>query len=289
MVDIGVLTIKDEEFEAVLNVFQDDPEVLVGPKTGRHFNLRTADAGGGAKYRIAILQQVEQGQGEAQHAARDLIEELEPLHILVVGIAGGLPSPDYTLGDVILSLRIHDYSVEALKEGADPTYAMSGGPVGKAVEYHVKNLPARRADLGDWTAGLPPPPPVAFDEANFYGSDSWKRDVRSALAPFEAGASRPPLFRSGVIASSDRLVKDTTVLIPWLETSRHLLAVEMESGGVYRAARERCAMLAIRGLSDLVGFKRDERWTKYACASAAAFTRNYLRTSPIKPKQRSPR
>jgi hypothetical protein len=40
-------------------------------------------------------------------------------------------------------------------------------------------------------------------------------------------------------------------------------------------------MLAIRGISDIVGLKRSEAWTKYACASAAAFTRAFLRTRPI--------
>jgi hypothetical protein len=58
----------------------------------------------------------------------------------------------------------------------------------------------------------------------------------------------------------------------------------MESGGVYRAARDRCLMLAIRGISDIVGLKRNEAWTKYACASAAAFARAFLRTRPVEPK-----
>ena len=40
-------------------------------------------------------------------------------------------------------------------------------------------------------------------------------------------------------------------------------------------------MLSIRGVSDIVGFKRQDAWTKYACASAAAFTRGYLRTRPV--------
>ena len=40
-------------------------------------------------------------------------------------------------------------------------------------------------------------------------------------------------------------------------------------------------MLAIRGISDIVGLKRADAWTKYACASAAAFTRAFLRTRPI--------
>jgi hypothetical protein len=40
-------------------------------------------------------------------------------------------------------------------------------------------------------------------------------------------------------------------------------------------------MLAIRGLSDIVGLKRSEAWKKFACDSAAAFTRAFLRTRPV--------
>src|SRR4051812_32582675 len=50
---------------------------------------------------------------------------------------------------------------------------------------------------------------------------------------------------------------------------------------VYRAARERCPMLAIRGISDIVGLLRTDAWTKFACASAAAFARAFLRTRPV--------
>ena len=41
-------------------------------------------------------------------------------------------------------------------------------------------------------------------------------------------------------------------------------------------------MLAIRGICDIVGLKRADTWTKFACASAAAFTRAFLRTRPIR-------
>ena len=40
-------------------------------------------------------------------------------------------------------------------------------------------------------------------------------------------------------------------------------------------------MLAIRALSDIVGLRRNDAWTKYACASAAAFARAYLKTYPV--------
>jgi len=47
-------------------------------------------------------------------------------------------------------------------------------------------------------------------------------------------------------------------------------------------------MLSIRGLSDIVGLKRQEAWTRYACSSAAGFTRGYLRTRPV-PLRESPK
>ena len=113
IIDIGILTIRDDEFRAVLKAFADDHGIYKGRH--REYTLRTADAGQGARYRLAILRQIEQGNGEAQEAARDLIDDLQPSLLLVVGIAGGLPSDDISLGDVVLSTRVHDFSVEARK------------------------------------------------------------------------------------------------------------------------------------------------------------------------------
>ena len=41
--------------------------------------------------------------------------------------------------------------------------------------------------------------------------------------------------------------------------------------------------LAIRGISDVVGFKRHPDWTAYACETAAAFAKALLLTRPIEP------
>ena len=57
-VDIGILTIKPEEFEGVLDAFPDDVDLYVGPKSKRHYNLRSVDAGRGARYRVAIVRHV---------------------------------------------------------------------------------------------------------------------------------------------------------------------------------------------------------------------------------------
>ncbi len=281
-VDIGILTIRDDEQRAVINVFPDRAGTVQGAH--REYTLRHADAGRGERYTVAVVRQVEQGLGEAQTVARDLIDDLAPRLILVVGIAGGLPSDDVTLGDVVLSTRIHDFTVEARKTGHEATYAATGGPIDKALANAVADLANREDELGDWTSALPARPPVTWTEdGHFYGPPEWQRELRAKLEHHDPKGAPPrvPRYVAGPIASSDRLVKDPAVLIPWLQTARNLLAVEMESGGVYRAVRERCPMLAIRGLSDLVGLSRSDAWTKYACTSAAAFTRAFLRTRPV--------
>jgi nucleoside phosphorylase len=131
---------------------------------------------------------------------------------------------------------------------------------------------------------LPAQPPVSWAEKDqLYGPKDWRDALRAKLERHYRTATEPrrPIYVDGPIASSDRLVKDPELLIPWLQTARKLLAIEMESGGVYRAAQDRCAMLAVRGISDIVGLKRSDDWARYACASAAAFTRAFLRTRPI--------
>lgn len=281
-VDIGIVTIRDDEFRAVLARFPDKIDTL--HRAHRTYTLRHADAGGGERYRIAVLRLIEQGQGEAQDAARDLIDDLAPRLVLVVGIAGGRPSDDVRLGDVVVSTRIHDFTIEARKAGAAPTYDVTGGPIDKALAALIANLAARDDELGDWTAGLPPQPPVSWTKkGQLYGPADWQRELREKLEHHHGPEAmrRAPSYAAGPIASSDRLVKDPDLLNAWLQNARTLLAIEMESGGVYRAARERCPMLAIRGISDIVGLKRVDAWTKYACASAAAFTCAFLRTRPI--------
>jgi nucleoside phosphorylase len=281
VVDIGILTIRDDEFRAVLSVFPSNPKIYKGRH--REYSLRAADAGEGRHYTVAVLRQVEQGNGEAQEAARDLIDDLQPSLVLLVGIAGGLPSDDISLGDVVLSTRILDFSLEARKFQDDTTYNVGGGPISKQIATGVANLSARESELGDWWAALPQRPPVSFAAGKLYGPRAWQKNVRESLqAHFgKLVPARHPYFAAGPIAASDRLIKDPELLVPWITSARGILAVEMESAGVHRTTRDRTPMLSIRALSDIVGLKRQDAWTKYACASAAAFACAYLRTQPI--------
>jgi hypothetical protein len=54
--------------------------------------------------------------------------------LLLVGIAGGVPDAEFTLGDVLLASRVHDFSVSAAIEGGQSSYQQLGGPVHRDLE-----------------------------------------------------------------------------------------------------------------------------------------------------------
>ncbi|HEX8114450.1 MAG TPA: AAA family ATPase, partial [Kofleriaceae bacterium] len=181
-VDVGILTIRDDEFRAVLDAFPNKAGAGVYQGARRQYILRYAEIATGEHYTVAILRHIEQGTGEAQHAARDLIDDLRPRLVLVVGIAGGLPSDDVTLGDIVLGTRIHDYTVQMIAVGHETTYAATGGPIDHAIAAAVAMLPGREDELGDWTSGLPLPPAVTWAKrGQLYGPPEWQRELRAKL------------------------------------------------------------------------------------------------------------
>lgn len=281
-VDLAILTIREDEFDAVLQRFP-----TYGRAVGmRHYNVCRLELGNGEHYLVAIIRCTEPANDEAQDAARDILEELNPPWLFVVGIAGGVPSGEFGLGDVVVSTRLHDFRVEAVLQGKDPEYALGGGPMHKEAATLAANLRALRNDLGHWNAadsiGVARPP-IELTETSLYGDPSWQTKVR--LAVLQHVSRLEPLVTAGAIASSDRLIKDADLLGVWLKIARQVLAVEMELAGVFRATHGRqVPMLAIRGISDVVGLVRDPRWTAYACHTAAAFVLALVRTRPIAPR-----
>ncbi len=152
------------------------------------------------------------------------------------------------------------------------------------VENLLKHLPGLSTDIKGWNyqdSVRMRKPAVAIPEdrtsACYYGDDAWRQSIQSSLrGNFPAGKrSRPPKFYISPVISTNTLVKDADLLREWQQSARQASAVEMELGGVYLAAhrggKRDYRVVAIRGISDIVGFKRSNDWTAYACHSAAAF------------------
>ena len=286
-IDVAIITIRSDEFEAVLERFPSQNHV----SGRRYYSVGNIDTGKGRSYLTAVTRCTFQGEGEAQDVARDVIADLEPRWLLVVGIAGGRPSTEFTLGDVVLSTKIYDMTVKAVSEGRPAEYAIGGGPGKKSLTNLVAYLPALKSLLAEWN-GLQsigrshPAVPLANNGLKTYGSPQWQQEVVDSLQHHFGSLTSPrkPIFISGAILSSDSLIKDTQTLIEWLKMARDAVAIEMEAAGIYRAARSgdnEIPFLGIRGISDIVGLKRHQDWTSYACHSAAAFALAFVKAGVI--------
>jgi nucleoside phosphorylase len=291
-VDFGILTVRADEYTAVLGHLPRRETVQ-----GRAFYefSRVSTAGGG-QAGVAVARCLEQGQGAAHDAARDLIDDLDPRWILLVGIAGGVPDDDYSLGDVLLASRVYDFSVSAEIQDGEVhrrEWSSAGGSVHPQVARVLAAIPGWQDKFKGWSrrasVGMKKPGcavPADADSGHLYGPGEWRAKVRGSLARnFPAGRRpRPPRYAVIPVGSGDVLVKDTALVAEWRQSARALGFVEMEAGGVYRAARRperEYPVLVVRGLSDVVGFKRDAAWTAYACRSAAAFAAAFVQAGVI--------
>lgn len=283
-IDFGIISIRDDEFEAILDRFQPNEYV----EKSRRYEIGVLPTVNKRHYRYALVRLPQQGVSEAQNATRDMIEDLSPAWLLLVGIGGAVPSMDFSLGDVICATRVHDFCIHVAKEEGRDGFNVGGGPMHPRIRSMLGSLPAIKRKLLDWNSEeslTVPKPTLTVPSVNsrlYYGDTRWKAEVRRTLIQHfpKDETPRPPLVTSQPVASSDTLVKSASLMSQWLETARSVAAVEMELSGVYMAAdrpERQYPILAIRGISDIVGFKREEAWTKYACHTSAAFAFALLR------------
>lgn len=282
-----VITVRDDEYSAVKRRIE-----ACKPYAGRHrtYMHGTVTCKDSEKLRVALVQTPEQGPTLAQDTARDAIEDLDPLWIALVGIGGAIPETEFSLGDVVIATRLHDFCVGAYVEGKQAELTNQGGPMAKPAQDLASLIVGLHDHLTGWESvaaiGQEQPPVSLKDEA-FYGSEDWIQNAQRKLgARFgNANARTHPIASRRAIASAGYLIKDTKVIELWQQSARDLAVVEMELPGVYAAAHRNSRnypILAIRAVSDVVGFKRDPRWTAYACESAASFFLQLLRVLPAR-------
>lgn len=283
-IDFGIITIREDEFTAVLKYFQP-----IGIVRGQfRYVICKLTASDKTEYWIAITRCIEQGTLGGQNATQAFIQDFDPDWLLLIGIGGGVPHEDFSLGDVVLASRLHDFSIEAVNENKASEYNNQGGPMHPEIQNFLSILPGIKANLGNWFEKIEPPyPEIDLDDKNFYGQTEWKDKLKKHLMDrFKSdSALQNPKFTITEFASSNRLIKSTKLLEYWRTTARNVRTVEMELAGIYSAARTKnkeYPILAIKGISDIVGFKRDAAWTEFACYSAAAFAFALLTTGFLK-------
>jgi hypothetical protein len=93
-IDIGIITVIEPEFLAVIGKLRDPVEIVPGKRD------------------VAVVRCLEPGNAESRSVAQDLIADLSPQWILLVGIAGGAASTDFTLREVIISSDVYDVGLK---------------------------------------------------------------------------------------------------------------------------------------------------------------------------------
>ena len=91
--------------------------------------------------------------------------------------------------------------------------------------------------------------------------------------------SNDPEIHYGIIASGNKLIKDAATRDRISEDTGHnCLCVEMEAAGLM----DRFPCLVIRGICDYADSHKNDRWQRYAAATAAAFAVELLEFIPIR-------
>jgi nucleoside phosphorylase len=281
----AILTTREDEYRAVASRLDNRQIVVRGQNAYEYCTYGSGHATAG----LLLTRCVEQGPAAAQAVTSRLLYECAPEWLLLVGIAGALPDEEFCLGDVILASRLADYSISAAIEGGLREIDLRGGPMHRDVE-NLLSLAATLDYALPWSSteavGMERPVETEAaigDSTRYYGNEQWQAQVqRSLIAGF---GSRPrrvtPISTARVLASSTTLGKDAALAHEWRQASRSTSAVEMELAGVYEAVRSQrpsTRLIAIRGVSDIVGYRRDSIWTQYACQTAASYAVTLIRS-----------
>jgi nucleoside phosphorylase len=289
LVKIGIITIREDEYDAVLRRI---PRDFIVESESAYYSVCKISCEDGSVFNAAIVRCLEQGESAAQAVATNMIRDLSPDWIVAVGIGGSIPNSDSTLGDVLVSSRVHDLSVNALSQNGSTTYQDMGSPVTVPVEKLLSGLRAFSDRISNWnestSIGISTPsiaPLGSIDDRRLYGDEAWRNRVKGNIEKFfPAGlALRQPIFAVTPVITTNSLIKDTKTASNMSSSARHASGVEMEIGGIMKAARySNINVFAIRGISDVIGFERDSAWTSFACETAASFATALIRSGLIK-------
>lgn len=279
---IGILTALPHEF-AAMRVMLDDAVSWTAPGKGAglRFLLSEVPASQGGAHTVAVTLMPDMGNNTAAVSATKLLGNLPNVqHVIMCGIAGGVPTPgisedDVRLGDVVVSNRHGVVQYDLVKEhpGGATEHRYPPRPPGATLLEAVRYLEAD-ALVGrhPWVAHLQRQGVAALAPRPKDGVDA--RGEPIDYPPDPARVANQPRIFSGTVASANTLLKNPEHR-DYLAKNFNVKAVEMEGSGVADAIwmGDAAGYLVVRGICDYCDGKNGDVWQKYAAAAAAAYTR----------------
>jgi deoxycytidine triphosphate deaminase len=255
-IDFAFVTALPKERDAVLKHLVSYKKVQFGfePLTyyrGR-INIPTTDE----YYEVVVVMLLGMGTGEATIGAMAVIERWQPKNVIMVGIAGGVPSK-VALGDIVVANFVFYYEL------------------------------AKRTSQGEQRRGQ-----YFFSDRLLYGralayeANDWKNEIKTEPPDRQHMDIHFPRVHFGAIASGEKVLADTMTLKQLLTECPDLMAVAMEGAGVAGAASHQShppRFLEVRSICDYGDEKKNDKWQAFAAEAAAVFIINLLRSRPVPP------
>jgi nucleoside phosphorylase len=230
----------------------------------------------------------------------------------MVGIGGGIARPDedqdIRLGDIVVSQPdgttggVCQYDLVKAKAGGQrerkgflrppPTVLLKAlGSIqadherrDSRVPFHMQEMLEKNPKMGKKSKKSPGYAYQGFENDRLFqascnhvsGSDCSGCDEAGEV-PRDARDTTDPEIHYGIIASGNTLVKDAAERDRIVETvGEDCLCFEMEAAGLI----DHFPCLVIRGICDYADTHKNDRWQRYASATAAAYAKELLAYVP---------
>ena len=261
-VEFAIVTALQEEVLPILAHLDNVEPDLEEDVPLSYWRARVAAREGGHSHEVAVLCLFNKGNAPAAAATTRMLGRYRPNHVLMVGVAGGVPSSGVHPCDVVIGSQSFYYEAGKLRDG----------------EFELQRDPL-------------PADEVLRQRAQFYvvegmrTGETWTDRLRKR-PPLDEHHDPAPEYRvhePGPIASGEKVIRDAERRDELADQCPGLLAVAMEGAGVARAAlidANRPSFLEVRAIMDYADKNKDDTWKEFAAEAAASFVAGFLRWFP---------
>lgn len=284
-IKIGIITALAKECAAVKKMLDNVQELFFeGRGAGHRFFVGEIKSANGGIHKVA-LGQCGMGNNKASIRAmsmRNHFPELES--ILMVGIAGGIPTPNniekhVRLGDIVVSQGIVQY--DFIKETSESIICRSEPPKPSAKLMEAINILQVKEyeDIYKWKEYVENYTVKQFSKP---AAEDILHDINGEIIDHPLDDSRdgyPKVFY-GKIASANTLLKSFEKR-QYLKEQFDVFAVEMEASGIADATWDMdIGYLVIRGICDYCDKFKNDDWQNYAAMVAANYAKDLIENLP---------
>ena len=262
IVDCAIVCALDVEFEAVLRRFG---AIRSGEERvrGECAFVRLEATSNAAALRVVIVCIGRMGNLGAQDVVSQIIRELSPRFVILVGICGGIlrARDDYRLGDVVFAREVIHYEPAKISGGEymHRSERFECDELGM-IDFHTA---AVKLEEGPWTAeayiGVP--------------------------RPRDAHARERPHLKCGAVLSGEKVIADPLRAEELLKLYPDAVSIEMEAAGLaYACQSHGTGFLVIKAVSDPADSTKNDEFRAYASATAASFVHCLLTETRLSPR-----